>query len=211
MALGGADHALEQGDLGDARRQHVIGARQQHGRIQAARQLLGRVDGALAAAINQHPAFGNEGRRARVRDIQRRLGDQRRDFRRRPLGLRRPARALTDIGEGEVRLVRALLDGLGKKRRLLGAADDQAIAFRRRILEIGDLGTAELPVDMDVLAQRLGQRLGVQRHGAFTVADQEFLALLCHGYGCECSLHPLSEILNVARLERCQTSCQSPD
>ena len=201
MAPGGADHALEQGDVGDARRQQVIGARQQHGGIEAGRQLLGRVDRALVAAVNQHPAFGYDGHRARVRDLRRRLGDQRRDLRRRPLGLLRPARALADIDEGEGGLVRALIDGLGKKRRLLGAADDEAIALRRRTLEIGDLGTAELPVDMDVLAQRLGQRLGVQRHGAFTVADQEFLALLCHRYGCACCRR-----LVIRTFERCQTT-----
>jgi hypothetical protein len=133
--------------------------------------------------IRGRDAFiGPHGDGRRRRDRERRLGQQRRDLRRRPRALLGPAGALADVGVGDGHLGRDVGQGLAEQRRLLRAGHDQGPPFSGRPLQVAELGAAELVVDLGGPARAAGPGEGaaVQRHRALAVADEDSPALESH-------------------------------
>jgi hypothetical protein len=149
------------------------------GGVEPAGELLGGLEGPLVAAVDQAGARGLEGDRRRRLVFHGTGGDQRRDLCAGILarGFVGPAGGLADVEKRERSLRLELARHLGEERRLLGAGDQQRLALLDRPLEVVELGPAELGIELDLpfcagLSAGLGQRLRVERHGLFAVADE---------------------------------------
>ena len=179
------DDTGEHGNIHDARRRQLGPALRavgkQHGDVHAPGHLFRRVEGDLVVPDDQEDALRFHGDHRRRLHVEGGLGQKRRHLRGRLAALLGPAGALADVGEADVGGPFDLAEGLQEQRCLLGAGDHQRRALGGLALEFLELLAAKLAIDGKVLDPAgLGQDLGVERHGPFAVADQEFLAVAIH-------------------------------
>ncbi len=106
-----------------------------------------------------------------------RESEQRRDLGRGLRALLRPAGVLPDVDEFQPRRRLRAFGKLGEKRRFLGARDHACLALER-FLETADFLAAQLGVHLDRLLEleRVGERLGVERHGLVAVRSSRAIS-----------------------------------
>src|SRR5438552_100486 len=90
--------------------------------------------------------------------------------------------ALADVGEGDRRFRVILLLQLAEQRRFLRAGNQHRLAGGAGVMEIPDLGAAQMMVDRrrGRGAAGLGERLAVERHRRLAIAYQDLLAAELH-------------------------------
>ena len=153
------------------RRQERARPGEEQGDVQALGEPARGLERHLAIAQDEAAALRAGGDRGRRRDLHRGLGQERGDLRRGLPGLVRPARALTNVHDGERRTSAA--DRHGEQRRLLGAGDQELLAGGGRRAQPVDLAAGELGMHLGRRgAERAAERGGVERHGALAVADE---------------------------------------
>ena len=178
------DRPLEHGKGRHGRRRVRSPVLEQRGRIHAFGKLARGLQRIRTLAVDEHRTRRGQRHRRCHRSVEHRLGEQSRDLGHRVLRVGRPAGAFADIAEAQRRRRTRLLRRFGEERRFLRAGDQDRRFALDRIGEPADLIPAQLGMDRRrLLVQRLPERLGVERHRPFTVADQHTPAVTRRGHG----------------------------
>ncbi len=157
-----------------AERQDVADIGQQQRDVQSVLEDRRRFQRRLSPAVNQTHAAGHHVERRYIRHSNTARLEEGQHLRRCRIPLLRPARLFTDVREGRLNVDIGFRQGFLEGLDFLRAGHRQAVGAARLVNEAAQFATAQLrePGFRAAFGETAFQRLAIQRHGAFAIADQ---------------------------------------